>query len=466
MKQLFTLIPALLALAAQAATPIESFTFLKRVAPPDTSRGEVACIALDADVYEHLNMSMNNIRLHDEAGQETPFCIRRLHLVQSFTREREIQPETISFKELPDNRFEVIFKRGPGQGAPDALRIISPLRNFEKLVTVQAGPDGGKWATIAGPEQIYDYTRFLDARKDRVKLAPGEGPYYRLEVSNVNEAHESPLVEIITHSGRDPERSRTEASAFRRVPFRIDNLALIHIEENVREDRPRRVSVALPIESLANDAAGSNTLVVAASGRRPVLSLTLLSRDRNFSRAISVEGRMNGDGDAWRTVAQGTVRSIEAGREKLRDLTIALPSEQRFRDYRLVIHNRDNPALDIEGVTAEESVYGLLFFPKPGRAYTLLYGGTNIPGPNYDVAAVLGATPVEQMDSWRAGEAVKNPDYSPLKTEAAAWKNEAGRVIFVVAIVVMCIALLVMIARASRKIDKLIDNGGAPPKQE
>ena len=91
MKQLFTLIPALLALAAQAATPIESFTFLKRVAPPDTSRGEVACIALDADVYEHLNMSMNNIRLHDEAGQETPFCIRRLHLVQSFTREREIQ---------------------------------------------------------------------------------------------------------------------------------------------------------------------------------------------------------------------------------------------------------------------------------------------------------------------------------------------------------------------------------------
>ena len=463
MRKLAVIVPTLLALAATAAPTAASFPFVKSLAPPSEARGAVACVVLDAEVFERLDERMGNIRLVDENGRETPFCIRKLHVIQSFTREFKFQPETLSFTELPDNRFEVIFKRRPIQPEPAALEITTPLFNFEKVVTVQSGVDGRNWTTPAAPEKIYDYSRYLNVRKTRVSVPPGAGPYYRLEVSNVNEVHDSPLVEIITRSGRDPERSRTEASAFWRVPFRIDDLTLIQVEENVREDRPQRATNALTIESVVQDDAIRSTLAAAAAGGRPVLSLTLEVKDRNFSREVVVEGRASGETNSWRQVARGVIRSFEAGREKQRDITITLPSEQRFHAYRLVIHNGDNPPLDITGIAAEESVYGLQFFPRPGSAYTLLYGAKGVAAPNYDVATVLGAKPVEQMDSWRAGAALKNPDYKAVK--GAPWKENAGRVIFVAAIALMSISLLIMIARVSRRIDKLGEPGGPPPKQ-
>lgn len=454
MKKILVLFPTLLAIVSQAATPVECFLFRKPLTPPANAGAAVACLKFDADVFEQLDRNMDNIRLHDETGQETPFCIRKLHLMQSFTREYKFQPEILSFKELPDNRFEVIFKRRPDQPVPAALSILSPLQNFEKNVIIQVGPDGKQWTTLAGHEQIYDYSRYLNVRRDRVNVTPDNGPYYRLEISNVNEVHDSPLVEIITRTGQDPERSRTEASSFWRVPFRIDNLLLIQIAENVREDQPQRVSNALPIESITQNVTNQNTLILVGSGRRPVLSLALVTEDRNFSREVTLEGRA-GESNAWRRITQGTIRSLDAGNAKQRHLTIALPSEHRLSDYRLVIHNKDNPPLTITGVIAEESVYGLQFFPRPGRAYTLLYGGLNIATPIYDVDAVLGATPIEQMDSWTAGMAIKNPDYKPITKQGASWKDDVGKTLFIAAIVVMSIGLLIMIVKTSRKLETI-----------
>ena len=130
-----------------------------------------------------------------------------------------------AFRELPGNRVELTVARDARAPQAAEIRLESGVRNFEKLVPVYGSTDGEAWTPLAKDQAIYDYTRFVDMRKDSIPVTPGPYALYRIELGNIVERKDSPLVQIVrqTRGGN----SETESSSFLREPFRIERILFI-----------------------------------------------------------------------------------------------------------------------------------------------------------------------------------------------------------------------------------------------
>lgn len=436
--------------SASAAPDAGPSTLHRAVDPPAVRRGEVGRFLLDGGVWGLADERLANLRLFDDAGVETPFLVRRSVPVRLVTRHVLFpQPAPVTaFRELPDNRVEFTIARSPTAPQAVEIRIESGVRNFEKLVTVHGSADGDSWTPLVRDHPIYDYSRYIDVRTDRVPVPAGPYIRYRVEMSNIAERKDSPLVQIVRQTrGGDVE---TETTSFLREPFRIDRVLLVEQREETVNDAAAMETATFEAGRLdrATDARKRQTVVTFEAGGRPVTELVVLTEDVNFSRAVSVEGCRVDSPDTWQTLARGRISRIRAGRVRADSLSIALP-ETRCTRLRLTIDNEDNPPVAVGGVRLTETRYEALFFPKAGRRYTFACGGRGLEVPRYDTAAVLAPVPSGSADLWTLSEAKASGPSAP----ARPWFALSSRRVLMGVLIVMVTVLAVIVARLARHVD-------------
>ncbi len=444
-----TLASCVCALTLHAAVAPGQFTLQRRLDPPAAPRNEVGRFYLDAAVFSVADESLANLRLFDDTGAETPFVVRRSVPVRQVVRRVPFPaPSPVTaFRELSGNRVELTVARDARSPQAAEIRLESGVRNFEKLVSVYGSTDGQTWAPLAKDEAIYDYTRFVDVRKDAIPVTPGPYTLYRIELGNIVERKDSPLVQIVRQTrGGDSE---TETSSFLREPFRIERVLFV-------EQREETVAEQLAVETAEFDADGPSvvtdtrerrTVATFDAGGRPVTRLTLRTEDENFSRAARVEGCRVDTPDAWQELASGRLTRIRAGRIRQDALSLDIP-ETRCRRLRLTIDNEDNPPIAIAGIRLSEIRYEALFFPKAGRHYALAAGGRGFDVPRYDTAAVLQPVPSGSADLWTLAAATPVPP-----APAPRWTWPTGRTVLVAVLVLMATVLAIVIARLARRVD-------------
>lgn len=438
-------VPALAATLFPAA-----LEFSRPLTPPPNPQGEIGSFVLDASLYEDLDDRLGNLRLFDSRNRETPFLIRRKAPDQ--TREELVPfPSPLSIESLQEqdgNRLELTVSRDPGQPRPAALEFGSGIRNFEKLVTVSGSRDGATWTELARNEPIYDYSRYAAVRRDRVRLEPGDYTRYRIDISNINEQKDSPLVEIIRQTRGGRESNEVEATSFRREPFHIDRLTFYERRQVLTSGIGETELVAIKGVTCVQDTKRQTTVIEFTSRREPLSALTLVTEDANFSREVTVEGRTDGAPAVWRGIAQARVDRIRVGKVNQEHLVVEFPAETRYGAYRMTVHNQDNPPLNVTGMLARRNLYEALFLPRPGQTYRVGWGGEAAP-PHYDLGAVLSAVPAGAAEVWQLGpeERVK-----PAEGASRLWQG-FGRKAMVGALVAMVAILGVLIARLARKIE-------------
>ena len=130
------------------------------------------------------------------------------------------------------------------------------------------------------------------------------------------------------------------------------------------------------------------TIILVDTRREPLTSLTLETPGKNFSRHAVVEVEEKaGVQSSWHTIGTGTLFRIDFKNLKREQLSISFPESRQAR-YRIVIENRDSPALDVTGITTEGPVYELLFLAAPDKPYQLMYGAADVEPASYDTAAI------------------------------------------------------------------------------
>lgn len=447
---------------ACAAVEPTGFPFIKDVTPPGVQTGEVAAFTLDTEVFDKLNDNTSNLRLFDDAGREQPSLIRPRVPVQTITYERSFASPVPadSFRQLPDNRIEIVVTRDSRQPPPCGLRLESGISNFEKLVTVSASNDGQNWSTLVSDVPIYDYSRFVNIRKDTIRFQPANFTKFRLEISNIIEKKDSPLVEIIRQTrGAGNAYNEVEATSFRKEPFRIERLVFVErVTETNRQGTPETVEILLSGWTVTNDVKKRETVIEFATRRQPLTALTVSTDDLNFSRGVYVEGTDAPDRKTWRFIGSGRISRIRAGVIRQDNLVVRFGDgesrsrfhgESRCRFYRLVIANQDNPPLKVTHLAATERRYETLFFPKAGIKYRIAYGGAEVSNSaSYDIGTVLAACPVESAAQWSLGPELKNPLFKSLGPKAIA----NGKTVLIVSIVAMVLVLAFLIAGLVRKV--------------
>ncbi|MEI8139179.1 MAG: DUF3999 family protein [bacterium] len=426
----------------------DAFKQFKSLQPPAGLSTEIGSFTLDAELFDVLDAPPTNLRLFDATGRETPFLLRLKIPLRTVETLQPFAPAKIeSFRTLENNRIEMVVARDPKHPQPGALQFESGVRNFEKLVTVAGSTDRQSWTLLATNEPIYDYSRFVDVRRDRVPISTGNYLWYRIEVSNITENKDSPLVEIIRQTRGGQAGNETEATSFRREPFRMDRIIFLGQQLSVVAGDPATLERDLTHWTVNQDLPRQQTILTFSTLREPLVAIIPKTEEANFSRAVTLEGRATTQ-EAWQTLANGRITRIRAGIIQQDCMTLTLPCEYRGRLFRLTIQNQDNPPLTFAGLRARYNTYEALFFPKSGMTYQVYFGGTEIPAPKYDVATVLAAIPAGSGAQWTVGAAQPNPTFKKQSKTGGV----SGKTLLTVSLILMIGILMPIIIKLSRKI--------------
>jgi hypothetical protein len=383
----------LLALIGSGLWAGETLAFAVRRAVADIpEREELAAVELDREVHGATRDGFPDLRLQDAAGQAVPFIIQR-HTRTSSVWSEHAEPARRVDGLVPDaegNRLEVIVeppRTDPPRTDPPAwIELVTPIRDFEKRVSVYLPAPGGTWQALSENQPIYDYSRFMDVRRCRIQLPPAPvAERYRVLISDVTESTASAFVELTTQSGGAQPDAETVRRVLHRRDFRIDRIDFGYRVLEERRDVPVWAEYPLHITATERDAKAGLTRLTLDSGRLPIAALRLAIADRNISRAVYVEVRRALDDGTfdWQRLGQDTLRRLDFRDVQEEALTVSL-TETRAAELRLVVVDNDSAPLTVQGVTAVCPVYRVLFLARPGAACQLAYGSRDAPPPRYD----------------------------------------------------------------------------------
>lgn len=426
---------------------VASFPYMKHLVPEGGREHALGRAILDSELFSETHDDFSNMRIVDDSETEIPFLVRPRTASVTSTRDKVIPTRVESLRELPDNKIEIeiVLERKPD--VSQSIRLTSRLRNFEKLVTVHGSIDGSNWTELASNVPIVDYSRFIDFENTEISFSPARYRRLRLSISDVTLDRELPLKQKVREALHgETQREFTETS-FRREDFRIDQIRLMG--KTTTETGQHSIVTKRPVSGFEVRQDGSLTIIEFAARREPVVGVQLNTATRNFSRPVLLEG-IGAEQGSYSLISRGILSHISVGDVTRDSRTLRLSRPTRCSKWRMTIDNKDNPILDISGITLEEQSYEAVFLNAPAASYRSFYGSTEIQRPNYDVATILNAVGRNPATEYKPGEQQENPAFRRSRIQF----HIGGQVVLTIAILIMVLALGWGVAVASKKIEQ------------
>jgi hypothetical protein len=415
------------AVQAQNQTSVR-FRFWK---PIDRGAGkdeEIVAFTLDSNIYAATRAGLPDLRVVDEAQAEAPYLIEpQIEFRQERTRQT-FNTDIVMLR--PNGNAIEIHLRLP-EKAPDAdgFSFATPLTNYERKVRVYGSADGQKWTPLVTDGIIFDYSQYMDVSSREIALPKNNFREFKVTVEAVTDENESPFKELTRTFKDAKEDLRVERTVIERRPFRIDRIGSWGMATRERVQQAKTVSYTVAGFDAKDIAAKKQTIVTVRTHREPITRFTMETPSRNFSRRVVVEvavpvevnpdrrkqsPRKRDDPDpGWQPIAEAIIENFSFRNQQREQLTITIP-ERREEQFRIVIHNEDNPPLKLTGVQAEGGVQRVVFLAQSAKTYRVFYGSESVESPKYEAAAVLATlrkdnAPVvaklgEQTDNTEFGE--------------------------------------------------------------
>jgi len=369
------------------------FQFSKEVKAPPRKQEELLAIRLDSEVFASTQDGLADVRLLDGDGKAVPYLLRKLQTTRARATRTTWPARQLTARPLEDGGLEITVRLDEGdeddqRPHPNGLRLVSPLRNFEQRVRVYTSTDGQEWERAGEEAVIFDYSRYMDVRSDSVSFPETTARHFRIVIDDVTLEQQSELLALTRRLRGTEETERTEQVMIDRRPFRIDRIEFWREVEHDRATGDEKTIYPVSGHRVEKDSKKHQSIVVVDMGRQPLTSFELQTPDRNFSRHATVEvENVKGVKSTWEKIGEGDLSRIDFKNLKREKLSISFP-QSRNAQYRLVIDDRDSPALEVAGIKAEGNVYEVIFMAAPDGRYRLLYGSADADPATYDTAAI------------------------------------------------------------------------------
>ena len=428
------------------------FRYYATIDRNDSQGEEIVAVALDSEIFAATHDRCADVRIVDAAGREIPY--ERARVAESkVTSLREPCPSGgVTLHERDDGGLEISAALTDKSPSATGLTVRTPLKDFERRVSVSGSRDGSNWHVLVEDAALFDYSRYMDVSNHEVTLPANDDRQYRITIEAAADERASPLKELTRRFRGDEETERTEQTTLRERPLRIDGMDFYRL---VPRHEPAK-DVKRPYEvakyEVTEDAQRKETIIHVRMRNEPLTQLVIDTSTPNFVRQAVVQAPSKRAGDTdWRDVGRATITAIHLPNFERRTLAIAFP-EQWQEEYRIVISNEDSPPLEITGVTAEGNEYRLTFIATSGDTYRAYFGSAAAKEPKYDTAALMAALGGRYTSRLATlGLALDNPAYHA----ASNWRPLGNSVFFGIAIAIMVVALAAVMLRAMRRIDAL-----------
>jgi len=419
-------------------------------------------LTFDPDLYRHSGPGHRALRLvkKDGAGySELPRLIVPVDPPARPTGSQRITHRIDSFEENEDGSIEVIVTLTGPKTPAAKLEIATPLRDFEKSVTVSVSSDGATWTPLVNEALVFDYERFLDFRRTAIDLPATPARRFKVRLAGATDQQRS-LVRALSRTVSDAAGvSVSESGTVETRQFRIDELRFFTAADEAVEKENGK-SDELTILEQTVDADDNTTLILLDGGNLPLHELTLGTEDRNFRREVLLQVPGVEAEDAWRTVDRGFVHSYHVGEFREARLFLVF-AERRSDRYRLVIQNGDNPPLRLTHVTGKSRLEEMLFLASADDRLFLFLGASDaaIAAPRLDTAAILAVRQSGvKRSELKPGPLRENPAY---RKEAPADRRLLESKGLLWSIIAIVVAMMIWILYLTlKRIDQIEGEAG------
>ena len=379
-------------ISACSADDPPSFAFEREILLKPVEQNELVTVLLDGDVFACTNDDLFDIAVVNDDGIAVPFLVSK-DFPASVERQHTWTAKDITLQPLESNGLDIRLRLDEKDPLPMSIRLITPLQNFEQAVQVFAIIDGAE-SPLVRNALIFDYSQFMDIRRTEIHLPETRAREFRLVIETPSLEVEAELIELTRTLQGDVEKNRTERKLIQRRPFRIDRIEF-NFEPALKQD-PGSEWPVFDFQ-VAQDSERKWTTVEFKTRREPLTSIHCNFEDTNFSRRIRLQVPESAQFDTaseseirWHDIASGLISRFQLQGLNEERLEISF-AELRSERLRLVVENRDSPALKFENLTAYGNNYSLSFLAAPASTYNLLYSAdTNHPA-QHDTAAVTTA---------------------------------------------------------------------------
>lgn len=437
--------------AADESSPMTQLKYFKAV---DGSGGKtgLAGIEFGSEIYASTEMHFPDIRLFAADGTVIPYFIRQVSGKKQVEQSIACDSRIIKFTKLPDNAVEVVVERLNRKLKPMTITVVTPVRNFEKRITVSGSDDLSKnWKTLKTDAEIFNYFGIIRLEQTTISIPASDFRYYKLLISNFTGEKVSPFRSLKTSRTAGSTTNVVEETTLVTEPLEITDIKLATVEK--REVYEKAITRKYPVEQVKREEnKDKQTVITLKSSLEPLTSLTVRSSSPNYFRRMNI--KWSKDGEKWQYLGfTNEILKITSGETITKGEKVTF-NEIRAPYYQVVINNGDSPPLENITVEAEGNVYRLEAFASGvSTGAKLFYGGT-LRAPNYDTAQVISRMKSPAITLLSLGPQQANPDYKPASPEP---NKGAYKVLFYVIIGIVAVVLLVIIAVSFRKIEMIAD---------
>lgn len=361
---------------------------------PRVEQPTLVAVELDQHAFRFSRAEQSDIRIKTSAGESESLLIRRPTQKRPRLVPVEFQGDTVSAGPTPGGGFSIVVRLRPGQPKPESIRVVTPLRDFEKRILVEGLDQDGKASTLA-EALIADYSSLTDFRLDSVPLDPGQHRLFRLTVDNPTVRQESALRELVRKTGK-PDLERLQVTS---RPFRLDRIEFSGTAE-ARDSEQTTWDLVHPRElTVSRDNAAKESVFRFETDQRPLVGVELTGTDGNFRRSVRLEylDRYRSS-PVWKPVATGVISRFSFQGSVQESVRITFP-EASHGTMRLVVSNLDSPPIQATGLRLLAARVEVVFMAAPGQTYHLEYGDQRARGPAFDTSGIdaalaLGVAPL------------------------------------------------------------------------
>jgi hypothetical protein len=300
------------------------------------------------------------------------------------------------------------------------LRITTPSVDFTRRVTIEGSPDNREFVTIKENAYIFDFS--TEHKTSGTEISYPETDYRYIRVT-VWDDGEEPLEEL-----------GGEVSI-------------------VEETEGELKTLESKIKKIFQNKKDMTTEVVIDLKHRNIPSHTVIFEveDKNFRRDVHILSSNVDDPHEYEEIGGDLLYNISTARFSRERLTLEYP-EAQGRYLKLIIENRDDAPLKIEGVNVLGTPKKVTFLAEPAVSYFVYFDNPMTEAPYYDIEETFRYVDLDSISRWTVGKAEENPDYTP--AEGGVPFSERHPWILWGAIVLMVLVLGGIIIRMMMNVSK------------
>jgi hypothetical protein len=356
-------------------------------------------------------------RVRGEEVLEWPFLVQ-----ETRPRTREIAPQEIfstiiAFDKTSEDLLVYTVELPKNSPQISKMRIHTPLRNFEKTVSVYAKKREGEWSLLTDEFLIHDREAFVDFRRTDVDLPGGVYDQVRIQLEDATDEQQSDLRRVTETLGAPSGPQVTKSTTVKTRNFRVDKFTFFTPKQT---RLPERGIVKYPLEIISQKQVAKNegkkkneTEIILEAGTIPINQLALTAAENNFSRKVRIEIPRKDDPKKWREISQDTIHRYDLAGLNEEKLSLRFP-ETQVEQIKLIIENGDNRSIQVESAKGNGPLVELVFLTEPNDSWQVAYHSpaAELKKPDYDTAILQRAESEDVPEETIAmSDPRPNPDF-------------------------------------------------------